>query len=136
MMAVQGLQALNRKLRAMPVAARQELEKAVNEGAARVATLASALAPKDTGLLASTVRVEAGAHSLQKLVVVGGEATEKEVRKGSGAEFDYAKAQEWGTKEMEKNPSLYPAFRTLKKSIRARMNRAVRKAIKAGGSNA
>ncbi|MFI0843970.1 HK97-gp10 family putative phage morphogenesis protein [Mesorhizobium sp. IMUNJ 23232] len=135
-MTVTGLAQFNRKLRALPVAARAEMEKAVTEGAARVAALASALAPKDTGTLASTVRVEAGAHSLQRLVVAGGEATEKEVRQGSGAEFDYAKAQEWGTREMEKNPSLYPAFRSLKKSIRARMSRAVRRAIKAGGTNA
>ncbi|MDQ6434385.1 HK97 gp10 family phage protein [Mesorhizobium sp. LHD-90] len=132
-MAVQGLNALNKRLARMPAAARAELEKAVVEGANRTAVLARGLAPHESGALRESIHVEAGRHQLHRLVVSGGPSTTVTARAGHGS-YDYAKAQEWGTDDMDPNPSLYPAFRALKKSITARMSRAARKAAKGGGN--
>ncbi|MFI0847877.1 HK97-gp10 family putative phage morphogenesis protein [Mesorhizobium sp. IMUNJ 23232] len=132
-MTVTGLDRLNAKLRRMPIAAKAELEKAVAEGAQRVAVLAKGLAPVESGALRDSIHVEPGRHELARRIVSGGEATTVTARAGHGS-YDYAKGQEWGTDEMSPNPSLYPAFRALKKSITARMSRAARKAAKGGGN--
>lgn len=133
---VQGLDALNRKLKRMPAEAKAEIGKALNEGADRVVTLARSLAPRDSGDLVSSIRKQPGRHELAIDVVAGGQQTMREVREGSGVYYDYAMAQEFGTENHPANPFFYPAWRALKKSIRARLSRAYRDAAKKGGGNA
>lgn len=133
-MSVQGLQAFNRRMARLPRSAKVELERAVTESAERVRVLAQALAPVDSGRLAASLRVEQGRHALAKNIVAGGSLTEREIRKGSGEPYDYSLGQEFGTSEMDANAFLHPALRVLRKSIKARINRAVRKSIKEGSN--
>jgi hypothetical protein len=51
------------------------------------------------------------------------------VRNGVTAKYDYALAQEFGTKEHPANPFFYPTWRLLRKRARSRINRAMKKAI-------
>lgn len=129
---VKGLDALNRKLAAMPGAARVEIGKALNEGADRMVVLARGLAPVDEGDLRASIRKEPGRHALAVDVKAGGPMTQRPVREGLTAPtFDYAAAAEGNS------PYFFPAWRALRRSIKARLSRAYRNAAKkTGGGSA
>lgn len=128
---IRGLDALNRKLKRMPAEAKREIKAALNEGADRVVTLARSLAPVDEGDLRQSIRKEPGRHELAVDIKAGGALTQRPVREGVTAPtFDYAAKLE------KEQPYFYPAYRALKKSIRARLSRAYRDAAKKGGGNA
>lgn len=129
-MAVQGLDALNKKLAAMPAAAKTEIRAALDEGADRMVTLARGLASVDSGDLRNSIRKEPGRHELAVDVVAGGPLTTRAVRHGLEPDYDYA------AKIEHESPFFYPAYRALKKSIRARLSRAYRNAAKRGGGRA
>lgn len=131
---IKGLDALNKKLKRIPVDAKAEIQKALNEGADRIVILSRSLAPRDSGDLVSSIRKQPGRHELAVDVVAGGQQTMREVREGSGIYYDYAMAQEFGTENHPANPFFYPAWRALKKSIRARLSKAYRDAAKKGGT--
>lgn len=131
---IKGLDALNKKLSRMPAEAKREIKVALEEGADRVVILSRSPAPRDSGDLVNSIRKQPGRHELAVDVVAGGQQTMREVREGSGVYYDYAMAQEFGTENHPANPFFYPAWRALKKSIRARLSRAYRDAAKKGGT--
>lgn len=127
---VEGLDRLKRRLAAMPVEARKDIRKALDEGAARIVNLSRGLAPVDEGDLRRSIRVLPGEHELQVKVAAGGPLTQRPVRHGLTApRFDYA-----GKAEAQ-NPFFFPAYRALKKSISSKVGKATRDAAKraAGG---
>lgn len=131
---IEGLDALNRKLAALPVAVREEIAAALDEGADRMVGLAKSLAPVDEGDLRASIRKEPGRHELARVVRAGGRLTTKPVRRGITAPaVDYAVIDEFGTKEHPARPFFFPAWRALKKAVRARLSRAYRNAAKKVG---
>jgi hypothetical protein len=147
MVKIEGLAALNRKFRAMPVEVRRAIEKSVPAAGAELAGMVKRLAPTDKGNLRDSVRVEPepGAEGFGVLVIAGGTpATKREVRQSSGVVLDEALMVEDGTKPhrnkgrfagswnpgVKARPFFFPAYRALKKLLRGRMSRAMSEAIK------
>jgi HK97 gp10 family phage protein len=131
-----GYEKARAKFRALPPAVRANLKVAVVECANRVEALASALAPEDSGDLKESVRVVQGeytpANSRVRSVVVSGKADPDltaSVVAGDEKAW-YAALVEHGTVRTRAQPHLFPAYRALKRAIRARLNRAYRDAAK------
>jgi hypothetical protein len=129
-MTVKGLAALNKKLDRMPRDAKVEIKKALNESADRVVALARGLAPVDEGDLRASIRKEPGRHELAIDVKAGGPLTQRPVRSGvTQPHYDYS------AKIEAESPFFYGAWRALRKSVKSRLSRAYRDAVKKGGGN-
>jgi len=115
---VQGLDALNRKLRAMPAAAKAEIRNALDTSADEMVSLARTLAPVLEGDLKASIGVEPGPHELAITVKAGGPAA------------GLATIVEHGHATAAPRPFFWPAFRSLRKRIRSRLARAVSAAAK------
>lgn len=136
---IQGLASLQRKLAAIPNATKAEVKKVLEVSAAEMVALAKSLAAAnvDSGDLQLSIRQEPGANDLAIVVRAGGEMTTREVRAGSGVEYDYAFANEHGTVEMPEQPFFWPSYRSVKKRAKSRASRAIRKGVRraiAGGT--
>lgn len=81
----------------------------------------------ETGKLQQSIRSEVDASLLRITLRAGGPLTTVKGRRP----YDYALAQEFGTKEMAANPYFWPGYRLFRKPARAAVKRAMRKAIKA-----
>ena len=127
---VQGLERLQKKLRRLPEQAKTDIRKALNQSADEMVDTARSLAPREDGTLQNSIQKEDGRHELAIDVVAGGNATTHEVRNGSGVEYDYALAQEFGTSKMKPTPFFFPAYRVVRKRIKGRVSRATTKAAK------
>lgn len=115
-MKIDGLDALSRKLHAMPAEAKAEVRKALDKSAAEMAATAKALAPIDEGELKSSISVEDGKHDLQVFVRTGAE---------------HAAYVEFGSADgAEPVPFFWPAYRSMKPRHNGRMTRAINKAAK------
>lgn len=79
--------------------------------------------------LLESIRVEDGRRPLQVLVKAGGALTTKDVRQGSGVSYDYALANEFGTRKMSAQPFFWPTYRLMKRRIRAGIARRARAEI-------
>lgn len=121
---------LEKRLLAVPEAVKKALQKSLDKAAADVAAAAKRLAPDEDGTLAGTIRVEQGPHELSRAIVAGGDATTKDVEDGKSPSYDYAKAQELGTRHQRPRRFLRPAERILRRRNRARLVRDGRKAIR------
>ena len=127
----QGLDALKRKLAAMPAAAKKEIEKELDRSANDVAALARGLAPVEDGALKASIRVEPGKHDLARNIIAGDDKA------------FYARWVEHGHKDggtvVNARPFFFPAWRALRRSIKTRLGRAYSKAAKSvassGGEN-
>lgn len=128
---------LVRQIQSMPERVRAAAKSAIEQNADELVALQQRLAPRKTGRFASSIRKEPGGNELSVRVKAGGKLTtvavnsrvsHEEAQGGVGG-YDYALAQEFGTEHMTANPSFYPAYRSLKKRMRARVSRAVRKAL-------
>jgi HK97 gp10 family phage protein len=83
-------------------------------------------APREKGILATTVRLIPGSKPTQVRVVAGGRlTTTPEARP-----YDYARAVEFGTAEMPAEPFFFPTYRLMKKKMIAAMKRRITKNIK------
>lgn len=141
---VEGLQALNRKFKALPAAVKAEILKAVPASSDELVGLMQRLAPRDKGNLIASIRVEPKGEFGAFIIAGGTEATKREVRKGSGQFTDEAILVEFGTKphklgglfEGAKSPGtkprpfFFPSFRALKKRIKSRLTRSITTGIK------
>lgn len=128
-----GLDDLERRIKAMQVAPREEIGRALDVSAAEIADTARLLAPSDDGDLRASIRTEQGAHELARTIEAGGPTTTRPVRDGINATYDYALGTEWGTAETRAQPYFFPAWRLGRKRAKSRIARAVRKAAKAAG---
>ncbi|MBN8987418.1 MAG: hypothetical protein J0H42_04180 [Rhizobiales bacterium] len=66
-----------------------------------------------TGELRDSVKVRRKRNELELEVTAGGPATTREITKGSGVEFDYALAPEFGTVHQAAQPYFYSTARRL-----------------------
>lgn len=124
------IEALKRRIAAIPKAARVEIAKALDASAAEMVASAKHLAPDDDGDLQSSIRWSQGETPLARVIEAGGPTTTRPVREGQSATYDYALAQEFGTEKMPAQPFFYPAYRIIRKRIVGRVRRAVSKAAR------
>jgi HK97 gp10 family phage protein len=129
-MARGNVQALNRRLMAIPQEVRAAARQQLIANAAELVRMQQSLAPVDSGDLRKSIRAKAGRNELQIMVVAGGALTTREVRKGSGRPYDYALGQEYGNAQTPAQPFFFPSYRALKKPMKSKLSRAANKAIK------
>lgn len=122
-------------LNGLPDRIRAELSGTIREQAeilsnAQRAALESQEQSQPTGDLAESCVAVPGDSDLEYIVQAGGELTTKEVREGSGVEYDYAEAFEYGTSRQHAKPFFWPTYREKKDGIVEAINDAVDRALK------
>jgi HK97 gp10 family phage protein len=135
---IQGLEALLKKMRALPGAVKEEIEASLVQSANEIADTAKALAPVDDGELRDSI-VVTGPGKLTPLHSSGGSHKVGDlaaaVSVGNSA-VRYAAPVEFGHDGDGKpdgaapRPFFWPAYRSKKKRVRSRTARAVNKAAK------
>lgn len=141
-MKIQGLDRFKRKLRRLPVVAREEMRKAIAQSADEIVALMRRLAPVDKGDLRDSIGWTWGAPpkgssvlATTRRTAVGKAGLVATIYAGGGDAF-HARFVEFGTQHMPAQPFFYPAWRFGKKRARSRITRATNKAAKkvaAGG---
>lgn len=116
---IRGWQTWRGNLQRLERNAREDLTREVEKSARETAGLIKALAPRDEGDLAGSVRLDRGSNDLRVKIRAGGAATTKDG-------FDYARAVEHGANA---EPFFWPIVRAQKRIHRARIARALRRAI-------
>jgi HK97 gp10 family phage protein len=82
-----------------------------------------------TGNLQASVRVEQGRREFSVVIKAGGPLTTKPVRSGQTATYDYALANEFGTRAGRENPFFWNSYNANKKAAKNRVRKAGKKAI-------
>lgn len=154
MVQISRRQELLRKLAAMPDRVRGEVKTAIHQGADDVTAMQKRLAPKKTGALANSIQAnfggfvpafaglrsggsgEAGDPDLTAVITAGnyqvfyahlvefGAAPHIAGGKFAGAKHPGASAQ----------PFFYPGYRATRRRVKARISRAITKAVRKGAS--
>lgn len=122
--------ALQRWLGDLPFKVRREMATAIKREADGLAEKIKAAAPIKTGKLRDSVRVRRKRNDTELEVTAGGDDTAGEVRSGSGVNYDYARAVEFGTVKMPAQPFFYATFRENRDQIRENINAAIEEAIR------
>jgi hypothetical protein len=109
---------LDRYLRDLPFKMKRRLAGAISEQADRVRVAIEDAAPRGTsGKLAGSVQVRRGRGTLELVVTAGGAATTKQVRKGSGTEYDYSLAVEFGNEHVPAQPFFYSTWNDMRADV-------------------
>jgi len=141
---VQGLNQLRWVMtKKIPDAVEKAATEALEQGATEIVATMKRLVPIDSGALRDSIGwtwgdPPEGAMVLGGSKAVGGEgrreitiyAGNALTRVGSRKQFQLARLQEFGTKEMDANPFFFPAYRTLRRRVRSRITRNMKKAIR------
>jgi HK97 gp10 family phage protein len=104
---------------------RRELATTIKAEADGLADAIRAEAPVLSGALRESVKVRRKRSELSLEVTAGGETTTKEIRKGSGEEYDYALAKEYGTVNNPAEPFFYNTARERMPEIQENIEQAV-----------
>jgi HK97 gp10 family phage protein len=83
----------------------------------------------ETGKLADSCVVVNGATYLEVFVQAGGDATTKDVREGSGVDYDYALGFEFGTSHQPARPFFYPTYHALQSEMQEAITNAVNEVL-------
>lgn len=110
----------------IPAAVKTQSYAALDKQAERMLAAMRKFAGHETGKLQQSIRAEKDPSLLRITLRAGGSLTTVKGRRP----YDYALAQEFGTKEMSANPYFWPGYRLFRKPARAAVKRAMRKAIK------
>lgn len=113
---------LNRRMKVIPLAARQAVQPALDKSADELVAQIERLAPVDEGDLRDSAEARPGEHELQRVVTVGDDVA------------FYARWVEFGTVENAPQPYFFPAYRLLKKRLSNRIKRAIGKAVREAAS--
>ena len=114
----------------LPIKMKRELATAIKVEADKLAEAIKAAAPVDSGALRESVVVRRERGELSLVVSAGGDATMTEVRKGSGEDYDYSLALEYGTSKDHAQPFFYSTARAMEDEIKRNIEAAVGKALK------
>lgn len=126
---------LDAYLRSLPDKIAAEVDGAIKAQAERLSDAQKQalqqleVAPAESGDMEASCRVEPGDRPLEYVVKAGGDLTTKEVRGGSGVEFDYALAFEYGTSRQQAKPFFWPTYNALRDDMQREINDAVGKAL-------
>lgn len=123
------LRSLPDKLVRPVAAAVQEQAQALSD-AQRRALQALEQSPEETGHLEESCVVVPGRNALEAIVQAGGELTTKEIREGSGVDYDYAEAFEFGTSRQPARPFFYPTYRDMRDDMQSAIGDAIAEALK------
>jgi HK97 gp10 family phage protein len=129
-MANASVAAYKQKLERVAMAAAKAGYGAVLTKAREIGGAMKSAVPRDKGTLAASIRLETDANNLRATIKAGGPTTTRPVRSG-GPDYDYARAQEFGTSDQPANPFFFPAWRLGRKGARSAINRAMKQAIEA-----
>lgn len=103
-------------------------QSAIAASAQELAGAIRSRAPIKSGNLArsvAAVALKSGGFRVQ----AGGDLTTREVRKGSGKPYDYARAVEFGTVNEKAHPFFYNTYRARKAGIKRKVKKAMTDAI-------
>ncbi len=126
---------LDRYFEQLPEKVRQHVSEAVRaeaerlSDAQRAALRALQQSPDETGRLEESCTVVPGEDELEVIVVAGGDLTIKEIREGSGEDYDYAEAFEYGTSRQPARPFFWNTYDAMRDEIAAKIEKAVNEAI-------
>lgn len=129
-----GLPSFQRRMKAIPKAAREAVAPALVSAGEDVAGVMRALAPVDEGALKASIAVTGPGQMTPPYSQPGGASVVPEnkaaVTVGS-PEVRYAHLQEYGTTKHPAHPFFWPAFRLTRKRAAAKIKRAIGKAVRA-----
>lgn len=129
-MANQSVEDYKRRLERVARAAAEAGFAEVMNGAREIGSAMKRAVPRDKGVLADSIRIEFDGNMGRAFIKAGGPTTTRPVRSG-GPDYDYARAQEYGTTEQPAQPFFFPTLRLMKKTVRGKIDRAIKKAIEA-----
>ncbi|MDR4306568.1 HK97 gp10 family phage protein [Chelatococcus sambhunathii] len=132
-MASAQLQRLEKRLMAIPPAARAAVVPALTKSADELVGTMQQLAPEDTGDLKASIVATPAGQSTPAYSQPGGAAVVPEltVRVTAGnSDVRYPHLQEYGTKTAKAQPFFWPAFRLKRKRLTNRIKRSISKAVK------
>ncbi|WP_313349929.1 HK97-gp10 family putative phage morphogenesis protein [Paracoccus sp. (in: a-proteobacteria)] len=128
-----GLAKFQKRMRAIPVAARRAVVPALMQSAYEIQDAMEALAPEDTGDLIGSITVTGPGLSTPPYSQPGGSMVVPEnavaITVGN-TDVRYPHLVEYGTVNSQAQPFFWPAFRMTRKRALARIKRTVGKAIK------
>lgn len=128
-----GLSSFQRRMNAIPKAAREAVRPALMQGAYDVADAIEALAPEDTGDLKGSVAVTGAGQATPPHSQPGGAKVVPEnsvaVTVGN-TDVRYPHLVEHGTAKAPAQPFFWPGFRLARKKAQDRIKRAIGKAIR------
>lgn len=125
-----SLARLHKRLARVPIAVRAAAAAQALIEANNLAIAHRRAAPKDDGVLQSSIRVEQGRGGDRFYVKAGGLKTTKPVREGAAAQYDYVFASEFGTAHQPARSWFYPTYRTRRKKMRRNIEQAALAAAK------
>ncbi|SDY18198.1 HK97-gp10 family putative phage morphogenesis protein [Citreimonas salinaria] len=128
-----GLKRFQRRMRAIPEAARKAVEPALVQGGYEIAEAMEMLAPEDTGDLVGSIEVTLPGRSTPPYSMPGGAhfVPENQVAVTVGnTDVRYPHLVEYGTIHATAQPFFWPGFRLARKKAENRIKRAISKAIK------
>lgn len=108
---------------------KRRLATVIKAEADKLAAAIKQKAPRKSGALANSVTVRRRKNDLDLEVTAGGDLTTKEIRKGSGESYDYARAVEFGSVSMPAEPFFFNTYREMAPDIRQNIEDAVQDAI-------
>lgn len=134
-----GIDRLNRRLNAIPVAVRNAVKPALEQSGTELRDAMKALAEpsRDTGALIDSIVMTPGGQSTPPYSQPGGSRVvpENAVAITAGnSETRYPHLVEYGTSKAHAQPFFWPAYRLLKRRIANRTKRAISKAVREGWS--
>lgn len=138
---VEGLERFQRRLTAVPKAAKAELRRALEQSATEIVAHMKRLVPVDQGDLRDSINWTWG-DAPQGAVVIAKSRASAGTKAAAGAglaitiyagggQAFYARFIEFGTVKMPARPFFFPTWRIYKKRAKSRISRGTKKAVKA-----
>lgn len=127
---------LDAYLSALPDRLTEQLSSVVREqaellsAAQRHALQSQEHAPAETGDLEDSCVVVPGKNDLEFLVQAGGDLTTKDIREGSGEDYDYALGFEFGNSRQAARPFFYSTYNAMRDDMKEAINDAVSEILK------
>lgn len=128
-----GLSSFQRRMRAIPKAAREAVKPALMQGAYEIADIMEDLAPEDEGDLKNSITVTGPGQATPPYSQPGGSTVvpENEAAITAGStDVRYPHLQEYGTRHHAAQPFFWPAVRLGRKKAMNRIKRAIGNAVR------
>lgn len=128
-----GLSSFQRRMRAIPEAARQAVAPGLIAAADHIADAIRSLAPVDEGDLKSSIAVTPPGEATPPYSQPGGSKIVGPLQAAvtvGHSKVRYAHLQEYGTTFHPAQPFFWPGFRLARKSAAAKIKRAIGKAVR------
>lgn len=128
-----GLKSFQKRMAAIPVAARAAVQPALVKGAEEIAAIQRGLAPRDEGDLIGSIEVTGPGQNTPPYSQPGGSMVVPENMAAitvGNTDVRYPHLQEFGTTNHPAQPFFWPGFRLGRKRALNRIKRAVGKAIR------